>query len=99
MLCLLLIFQVRTLRMLGVDKSWLVQCSMWKHDFEIILEEKLGYMFTICLLGLNLDQFIPADLGNTTLTILNGEVIVELNDQNKNFSLRAEDVFQVKKKE
>ena len=85
--------------MLGVDKSWLVQCSMWKHDFEIILDEKLGYMFTICLLGLNLDQFIPADLGNTTLTILNGEVIVELNDQNKNFSLRAEDVFQVKKKD
>ena len=57
------------------------------------------FMLTIYIIvpGLNLDQFIPADLGNTTLTILNGEVIVELNDQKKNFSLNAEDIFQVKK--
>ena len=55
-------------------------------------------MLTIDIIvsGLNLDQFIPPDLGNTTLTILNGEVIVELNDQKKNFSLKAQDVFQVK---
>ena len=44
---------------------------------------------------MNLDQFIPADLGNTTLTILNGEVIVELDNQNKNLSLKAGDVIQV----
>ena len=86
--------------MLLVNESWSVQCSMLNHDIEIIPEEELGlYMLTICLPGLNLDQFIPADLGNTTLTILNGEVIVELNDQEKNFSLRAEDVFQVKRNE
>ena len=41
-----------------------------------------------------MDQFIP-DVNNATLTILNGEVVVELNDQNKNFSLKAGDVFQV----
>ena len=47
------------------------------------------------VVGLNLDQFIPPDLGNTTVTILNGDVIIELNDHKKNFSLKAGDVFQV----
>ncbi len=47
------------------------------------------------VVGLSLDQFIPEDLGNTTLEILNGEVIVELNDRKTNFSLKAGDVFHV----
>ncbi len=49
------------------------------------------YLFT----GLSLDHFIPPDLKNSTLEIMNGEVILELNDQNKNLSLKPGDIFTV----
>ncbi|KAL5019128.1 hypothetical protein ScPMuIL_004850 [Solemya velum] len=39
--------------------------------------------------GLHLENFVQEDLGNTSITLLQGEVIVELVDQHRNVSLTA----------
>ncbi|XP_062583429.1 vitamin K-dependent gamma-carboxylase-like [Saccostrea cucullata] len=45
--------------------------------------------------GLHLEAFIQEDLGNTSITLLSGSVIVEFVDKKKNFSLSVGDKIQV----
>lgn len=45
---------------------------------------------------LHLEAFIQEDLGNTSITLLSGSVMVEFVEQKKNFSLNIGDKIQVR---
>ncbi|XP_041379619.1 vitamin K-dependent gamma-carboxylase-like, partial [Gigantopelta aegis] len=45
--------------------------------------------------GLYLDNYVQEELGNTSITILKGEVVVELVEQTKNFTLSEGESMQV----
>jgi len=42
-----------------------------------------------------LENYVQEDLGNTSITVLQGHVMVELSDQGKNYSLKEGDTMQV----
>lgn len=46
-------------------------------------------------IGLHLENFVSEDLGNTSLRVLQGEVLVELVEQHRNHSLREGEGMQV----
>ena len=47
------------------------------------------------VVGMYLENFLPEDLGNTSVTVLKGEVIVELVDRGENITLQEGDKLQV----
>ena len=51
------------------------------------------FVFTIT--GLHLENFLQEDLKNTSITVLQGEVLIELVDQKKNLSLKEGGKMQV----
>ena len=52
-------------------------------------------IYFCCVSGMYLENFLPEDLGNTSITILKGEVIVELVDQGVNITLQEGNKLQV----
>lgn len=65
-------------------------CSYWKrvHSWWA-----LGNL--IVLSGLHLENFVNEDLGNTSIQLLQGEVIVELVAEQKNQTLQEGEKMQV----
>lgn len=45
--------------------------------------------------GLYLENFVQEELGNTSITVLKGQVVVELVDRKKNVTLKEGDKMQV----
>ncbi len=45
--------------------------------------------------GLTLENYIQEDLGNTSISVLRGEIIVELLDRNKNVTLKEDEKMMV----
>ncbi|RUS88434.1 hypothetical protein EGW08_003830 [Elysia chlorotica] len=45
--------------------------------------------------GMNLESYVDKDFGNTSLHVLEGEVIVEILDEGKNYLLKAEESMQI----
>ncbi len=82
-------------------KPLLVDLSDWRTKLDEIEKEiykesnDSNVVFIADFPGLNMDQFVPKDLGNTTVTVLNGDIIVEMNDQSKNVTLKQGEKFQV----
>ena len=52
-------------------------------------------IYFCCVSGMYLENFLLEDLGNTSITILKGEVIVELVDQGVNITLQEGNKLQV----
>lgn len=52
--------------------------------------------FLVFFPGLHLENFVSEDLGNTSLRVLRGEVLVELVEQQRNHSLREGEGMQVR---
>lgn len=49
----------------------------------------------LSLSGLHLENFVNEDLGNTSIQLLQGEVIVELVAEQKNYTLQEGEKMQV----
>lgn len=49
-----------------------------------------------CVPGLHLENFVSEDLGNTSLRVLRGKVLVELVEQQQNHSLKEGEGIQVR---
>lgn len=49
-----------------------------------------------CVPGLHLENFVSEDLGNTSLRVLRGKVLVELVEQQQNYSLQEGEGMQVR---
>ena len=45
--------------------------------------------------GLYLENYVQEDLGNTSITVLAGEIVVELADRKENYSLSVNQSMQV----
>ncbi|XP_048762582.2 vitamin K-dependent gamma-carboxylase-like [Ostrea edulis] len=79
----------------------LVDLSPWRSklaEMESKLIDTSNYtdvVFVADFPELHLEAFIQEDLGNTSITLLSGSVIVEFVEQKKNFSLNIGDKIQV----
>ncbi|KAK2510505.1 Ggcx [Columba guinea] len=63
-------------------------------ELESQLDGHTDAVFIADFPGLHLENFVSEDLGNTSLRVLRGEVLVELVEQNVNHSLREGDGMQ-----
>ncbi len=55
----------------------------------------LSYYCCCVFSGLNLENFVSEDLGNTSVQVLEGLVNVEIVDEKKNYSLQPGEKMQV----
>ncbi|XP_062869697.1 vitamin K-dependent gamma-carboxylase [Trichomycterus rosablanca] len=68
----------------------LVDLSPWRKKFEEIegtLDNQTELVFIADFPGLNLENFVSEDLGNTSVQVLQGSVKVEVVDEEKNYTL------------
>lgn len=82
--------------------SWLmpllVDLSPWRTKFEEIegsLDNQTEVVFIADFPGLNLENFVSEDLGNTSVQVLEGLVNVEIVDEKKNYSLQPGEKMQI----
>ncbi|XP_023932515.1 vitamin K-dependent gamma-carboxylase [Lingula anatina] len=86
--------------------SWLmpllVDLSDWRAKMDEIEDQiynntntTTDVVFVADFPGLHLENFVQADLGNTSLTVLKGEVVVELVEEKKNRSLKEGDTMKL----
>ncbi|XP_065507672.1 vitamin K-dependent gamma-carboxylase isoform X2 [Caloenas nicobarica] len=76
----------------------LLELSPWRErlqELESQLDGHTDAVFIADFPGLHLENFVSEDLGNTSLRVLRGEVLVELVEQNVNRSLREGDGMQL----
>ncbi|XP_043940230.1 vitamin K-dependent gamma-carboxylase [Protopterus annectens] len=81
--------------------SWLmpllVDLSPWRLKFleiEDTLDNQTEVVFIADFPGLHLENFVSEDLGNTSVQVLQGEVVVEIQNS-KNYSLKEGDKMQL----
>lgn len=87
------------------DTPWvmplLIDLSDWRMKLRDIRRDSLNgtnytdIAFVADFPGLRLENYVQPDLTNTTLTVLNGKVIVELVDDNKNITLGVNETAQI----
>ncbi|XP_051830326.1 vitamin K-dependent gamma-carboxylase isoform X1 [Antechinus flavipes] len=76
----------------------LLDLSPWREKFQEIessLDNHTEVVFIADFPGLHLENFVSEDLGNTSIHLLKGEVIVELVEQQRNLSLQKGDRIQL----
>ncbi|NXN93746.1 VKGC carboxylase, partial [Rhinopomastus cyanomelas] len=76
----------------------LLELSPWRQrlkELETQLDEDTDVVFIADFPGLHLENFVSEDLGNTSLQVLRGEVLLELVEQQRNHSLREGQGMQV----
>ncbi|CAL9683478.1 unnamed protein product [Knipowitschia caucasica] len=76
----------------------LVDLSPWRTKFQEIegtLDNQTEIVFIADFPGLHLENFVSEDLGNTSVQVLQGEVIIELVEEKKNYTLKAGEQTQV----
>ncbi|KAM6289225.1 LOW QUALITY PROTEIN: vitamin K-dependent gamma-carboxylase [Aegotheles albertisi] len=76
----------------------LVELSPWRQrlqELEAQLDNNTDAVFIADFPGLHLENFVSSDLGNTSVRVLQGEVLVELVEQQQNHSLRQGQAMQV----
>ncbi|XP_055369409.1 vitamin K-dependent gamma-carboxylase isoform X2 [Betta splendens] len=68
----------------------LIDLSPWRLKFQEIegsLDNQTEIVFIADFPGLHLENFVSEDLGNTSIQVLQGNVIVEIVEEKKNFTL------------
>ncbi|KAG7282608.1 hypothetical protein CRUP_018727 [Coryphaenoides rupestris] len=68
----------------------LVDLSPWRTKFQEIessLDNQTEIVFIADFPGLHLENFVSEDLGNTSVQVLQGQVRVEIVEENKNYTL------------
>ncbi|XP_053944749.1 vitamin K-dependent gamma-carboxylase, partial [Cuculus canorus] len=76
----------------------LLELSPWRQrlqELESRLDGHTDIVFIADFPGLHLENFVSEDLGNTSLQVLRGEVLVELVEQHRNLSLREGEGMQL----
>ncbi|KAM6341382.1 LOW QUALITY PROTEIN: vitamin K-dependent gamma-carboxylase [Podargus strigoides] len=76
----------------------LAELSPWRQrlqELENRLDPHTEAVFIADFPGLHLENFVSEDLGNTSLQVLRGEVVVELVEQHQNRSLREGEGMQL----
>ncbi|XP_074708126.1 vitamin K-dependent gamma-carboxylase isoform X2 [Strix uralensis] len=76
----------------------LLELSPWRQrlqELESQLDGHTDAVFIADFPGLHLENFVSEDLGNTSLRVLRGEVLVELVEQHRNHSLREGEGMQL----
>ncbi|NXD74508.1 VKGC carboxylase, partial [Eolophus roseicapillus] len=76
----------------------LLELSPWRQrlqELESSLDGHTDVVFIADFPGLHLENFVSEDLGNTSLRVLRGEVLVELVEQHRNHSLREGEGMQL----
>ncbi|XP_062493656.1 vitamin K-dependent gamma-carboxylase [Pezoporus occidentalis] len=76
----------------------LLELSPWRQrlqELESSLDPHTDVVFIADFPGLHLENFVSEDLGNTSLRVLRGEVLVELVEQHRNHSLREGEGMQL----
>ncbi|XP_075300670.1 vitamin K-dependent gamma-carboxylase [Opisthocomus hoazin] len=76
----------------------LLELSPWRErlrELESRLDGHTDAVFIADFPGLHLENFVSQDLGNTSLQVLRGEVLVELVEQRRNHSLREGEGMQL----
>ncbi|KAM6369612.1 LOW QUALITY PROTEIN: vitamin K-dependent gamma-carboxylase [Pluvialis apricaria] len=76
----------------------LLELSPWRERLQELENQLDGHtdaVFIADFPGLHLENFVSEDLGNTSLRVLRGEVLVELVEQHRNLSLREGEGMQL----
>lgn len=76
----------------------LVDLSGWRQKLDDIkdqLDNHTEVVFVADFPGLYLENYIQEDLGNTSITVLAGEIVVELIDRKKNYTLSVNQSMQL----
>ncbi|NWV14662.1 VKGC carboxylase, partial [Ptilonorhynchus violaceus] len=76
----------------------LVDLSPWRQRLQELEAQLDGHTDTVFIAdfpGLHLENFVSEDLGNTSLRVLRGQVLVELVEQQQNHSLREGEGMQL----
>ncbi|KAM7080870.1 vitamin K-dependent gamma-carboxylase isoform 1-T1 [Ciconia maguari] len=76
----------------------LLELSPWRERLQELESQLDGHteaVFIADFPGLHLENFVSEDLGNTSLRVLRGEVLVELVEQHRNRSLREGEGMQL----
>ncbi|XP_072311491.1 vitamin K-dependent gamma-carboxylase [Eucyclogobius newberryi] len=76
----------------------LVDLSPWRTKFQEIegtLDNQTEIVFIADFPGLNLENFVSEDLGNTSIQVLQGQVNVEIVEEKKNYTLKTGEQRQV----
>ncbi|NXV22868.1 VKGC carboxylase, partial [Cepphus grylle] len=76
----------------------LLELSPWRERLQELENQLDGHtdaVFIADFPGLHLENFVSEDLGNTSLRVLRGEVLVELVEQQRNRSLREGEGMQL----
>ncbi|XP_074419616.1 vitamin K-dependent gamma-carboxylase isoform X1 [Larus michahellis] len=76
----------------------LLELSPWRQRLQELENQLDGHtdaVFIADFPGLHLENFVSEDLGNTSLRVLRGEVLVELVEQQRNHSLREGEGMQL----
>uniref|UniRef100_A0A8D2PJJ6 Gamma-glutamyl carboxylase n=1 Tax=Zosterops lateralis melanops TaxID=1220523 RepID=A0A8D2PJJ6_ZOSLA len=76
----------------------LVDLSPWRQrlqELEAQLDGHTDAVFIADFPGLHLENFVSEDLGNTSLRVLRGKVVVELVEQQQNHSLQVDEGMQL----
>ncbi|XP_043392183.1 vitamin K-dependent gamma-carboxylase isoform X1 [Chelonia mydas] len=79
-------------------KPLLVDLSPWRaklQDIESSLDNQTEVVFIADFPGLHLENFVSEDLGNTSLQLLKGEVVVEIVKEQRNYTLQEGDRMQL----
>ncbi|XP_060712522.1 vitamin K-dependent gamma-carboxylase isoform X2 [Hemiscyllium ocellatum] len=82
--------------------SWLmpllVDLSPWRTKFDEIektLDNQTDVVFIADFPGLHLENFVSEDLGNTSVQVLKGELVVELVSEKHNYTLKQGEKMQL----
>uniref|UniRef100_A0A8D0DD15 Vitamin K-dependent gamma-carboxylase n=1 Tax=Sander lucioperca TaxID=283035 RepID=A0A8D0DD15_SANLU len=76
----------------------LVDLSPWRTKFQEIegsLDNQTEIVFIADFPGLHLENFVSQDLGNTSISVLQGKVNVEIVEEKKNFTLQPGEQIKV----
>ncbi|XP_067396404.1 vitamin K-dependent gamma-carboxylase [Emydura macquarii macquarii] len=79
-------------------KPLLVDLSPWRaklQEIESSLDNQTEVVFIADFPGLHLENFVSEDLGNTSLQLLKGEVVVEIVKEQRNYTLQEGDRMQL----
>uniref|UniRef100_A0A8C8S9U9 Vitamin K-dependent gamma-carboxylase n=1 Tax=Pelusios castaneus TaxID=367368 RepID=A0A8C8S9U9_9SAUR len=79
-------------------KPLLVNLSPWRaklQEIESSLDNQTEVVFIADFPGLHLENFVSEDLGNTSLQLLKGEVVVEIVKEQRNYTLQEGDRMQL----
>ncbi|XP_065254811.1 vitamin K-dependent gamma-carboxylase [Emys orbicularis] len=79
-------------------KPLLVNLSPWRaklQEIESSLDNQTEVVFIADFPGLHLENFVSEDLGNTSLQLLKGEVMVEIIKEQRNYTLQEGDRMQL----